>query len=82
MIVKTLVLSTSHISLKTSEFLEASRWADNVEYGWLIPVIAGEELVMPEDIEAVLKFANDSDCVYVILDRDADCVGGLPQYGW
>jgi len=37
---------------------------------------------MPEDIEKVLKYAKDSDCVYVLLDRDADCVDGLPQYEW
>lgn len=61
------------------------------EYGWLIPIVADElqegekfnhESETPEDLAAVLRFAIEHDCTWVMFDRDAEVVESLPKYDW
>ncbi len=36
----------------------------------------------PDDLRAVLTFAHDVGCTWVMLDQDGDGVEGLPTYNW
>lgn len=57
-------------------------------YGWFIPIIDKSELIdtgfrvegIPQDVQDVLKFAHQNGCTWLMFDRDADQVEGLPVY--
>lgn len=78
------VLSTSHISEKTADWLGRHReWVASYLDGWWI-FVGHESRVgeMPDDLRAVLAWAEEHDCNWVRLDSGGDCVEGLPTYDW
>lgn len=90
MIEKILVCSTSNIKESTSNWLkEQVVTSENMivyekeEYGFFIPVIpscVSEEI--PEDIEKIVRFAIEKECDWIMIDRDAEGIEGLPTYHW
>jgi hypothetical protein len=89
-----LVLSTAHITLKSSERLNswaalppelqpiivASTW-----YGWFISSfeVEGEAAqAVPVEIVAIQCFARSLGCQYILLDCDGDEVADLPTFCW
>lgn len=90
-IMKTLVLSTGHVSKETAEFLDACGVAGNFlivtsvpfgDYGWLVPTCAAEEGGCPADLKVVLEFAARHDCTWVRLDCDGNRIDDLPSWEW
>ncbi|GGG18510.1 DUF5983 family protein [Paenibacillus abyssi] len=93
-IVKTLVLSTGHISKETKEWIDKSDEEpvpltiyEKSIYGWMILVPQDDrdaELLkdVPESLQAVIEYAVRHDCSWVMLDCDANCIPELPQYDW
>jgi hypothetical protein len=91
-----LVLSTAHISESTNDmfdfntddvpqFFPKHPWGSPSEgLGWLIPIVGNEPFphTCPEDLRAIRALAEANGCTWIMLDRDADVVDGLPIYEW
>ncbi|MEJ7933844.1 hypothetical protein WG907_06165 [Sphingobium sp. AN558] len=89
-----LVLSTAHITLKSSERLNS--WAASPPelqpiiiastcYGWFISSfeVEGEAAqAVPVEIVAIQSFARSLGCQYILLDCDGDVVADLPTFSW
>lgn len=89
-----LALSTTHVSWPTT--LKIDEWMmqepcdrpvsiADTHYGWLlctIPSSFGERSEIPADLAAVLTFAQQMGCDYLILDRDACASERLPCFEW
>ena len=89
-----LVLSTSHVSLKTAERLDA--WAAlerslrplavaSTHEGWFvtsreIPEPYRQEV--PQELLEAMRFARHLGCDYLLFDCDADTVDALPVFPW
>lgn len=90
-----LVLSTAHITHRTSLILDGKRPGPKPllypkgEYGWFIPIIdplgydSGEDVrwSLP-DLLAIRQFAQAAGCGWIMLDCDGDTLEGLPTYEW
>lgn len=89
-----LTLSTMHLLWTTT--LEIDRWIEldpsdrpiavaDTHYGWFVAAKVqahdGSSTV-PDDLLAVLRFAQDQGCDYVLFDRDGPFVDGLPAFEW
>lgn len=95
-IVKTLQLSTAHISRETAKWIERCLEEFDVPdliiyekqtYGWFIlvpnPVDSPERLSdVPDDLRRVIEYAIKHECYWVVLDCDADCTSELPEFEW
>ncbi|WCK57340.1 hypothetical protein PP175_29560 (plasmid) [Aneurinibacillus sp. Ricciae_BoGa-3] len=92
-IVKTLELSTAHVSEATTKWIDASIHDSSVlvvydksEFGWFIKVPnfsieQTQELnLVPKDLLGILKMAYDNDCQWVMFDYIANEIEGLPVY--
>lgn len=87
---KTLVLSTSHVTKATAKMLDStpcSEWpavgGPYGTYGWFFYAHDENcEPLMPDDLFAVMTFANANGCDNVLFDCDALEVDGLPTYDW
>ena len=89
-----IALSTSHVSWPTT--LKVDEWMTqepcdrpvsiaDTHYGWLLcsrPSSFGEASEIPADLAAVLAFAEQRGCDYLILDRDAAASDRLPCFEW
>jgi hypothetical protein len=73
---------------------DVSEWMSHLtvyphgDYGWLI-CIAGDiamdeefRQAGPAELLAVIAYADDNGCEWVLLDRDADLIDELPNFDW
>lgn len=84
-------ISTAHLSEADAQRLTAGdtptglRVMDD-EYGFLVAVPpAGDEAHLsrlPTTLHQCLSWAREQDAAFVLFDRDADPVEGLPTYDW
>lgn len=89
-----LILSTAHITVKSSEIL--NRWAAlpaelqsmmvaSTWYGWFLSSfeVEGEAaLAVPAEIAEIQRFARSLGCQYILLDCDGEEVADLPTFSW
>ena len=85
-ILKVLVLSTGHISEKTSNWLTKMGYAED-EYGFWLPCVCfglseAEVAYMPEDLRGIMRLAESKECQYVRLDCDAGYIDDLEKFVW
>jgi hypothetical protein len=89
-IIKMLDATTGHLPEKVCQDLNGYDGviATDREYGWLLwvpedPAGHAEEYgEIPAEVVALQVFARELGCDYVLLDRDADRVDGLPHWEW
>lgn len=80
-------LSTAHLKPETAIALEKSRGypygplVSVFEEGFFVSCLVGSP-AEHADLEAVRQWARERGYGYVLLDRDADEVDGLPTYEW
>ena len=89
-----LVLSTSHVCLRTAERLDAWAALDrslrplavaSTHEGWFV---ASREIPepyrqkVPQELLGAMRFARDLGCSYLLFDCDADTVDALPVFPW
>lgn len=86
-IVKMLVLSTSHITERVSKHFQL--WVpyiiDRADVGHIMPIVTDmpEALAeVPACVAEVVKFAQARGCTWIMFDKDAPAVPGLPIYDW
>jgi hypothetical protein len=92
---KVLVLSTSHVSEETADWLDGAFDPFNLNLGvspvsgghydsagWFVYVPTEMNPKFPDDLEAVIQFARDNGVQHLLFDRDADRIEGLPVYEW
>lgn len=92
-----LEVSTGNITRETAEWLQAECASDcptlivydKIAYGFFIPITDalvdnedGMQDKIPADLMAVLGYAIQHECRWVMFDRDAEGVDGLPHYDW
>jgi hypothetical protein len=84
-----LVLSTAHITQETAEAMEARDLPFTCfanEYGFVVSAKNFETETfkpsIPEDLAKVQEYALANGCTYIMLDRDAPQVDGLPVFDW
>lgn len=80
------VISTGHVSKKTDYLLSTGEIRTYMRgpYGWILYVHPDQDLepgYWPEELAAVADWARKQGFEYVLFDRDADTVEGLPIYG-
>ncbi|AMK23239.1 MULTISPECIES: DUF5983 family protein [Sphingomonadaceae] len=87
-------LSNHHIQPSTGDLLD--EWARlppedrplgvaETGYGWFVltdPIHQDSVEEVPVELTAVLSFARDQGCRYLLLDRDGDEVNGLNHFDW
>ncbi len=89
-IIKMLDATTGHLPQEICQDLNGYDGviATDRTYGWLLWVPedpaehAGETGDVPAEVVALQVFARGLGCDYVLLDRDADRVDGLPHWDW
>jgi hypothetical protein len=80
-----LVASTAHVTVQEAQVL-TERGYSRGEYGWLLCVGLRGISVVPEleaaseGLSGVIRQARARGCRYVLLDRDADPLNGVPTY--
>lgn len=93
-ITKMLTISTAHITKETALLLDIC--TDGVvreisnpvyskgDYGWFIYIGCNDsdDPFIPNDLRKCLKLAENNDCDWLCLDRDAEIVDGLDKYEW
>lgn len=88
-------LPTIHpmLDVSTAHFrVETLNWLSEVpndfivfpkeEYGYFIPIIEEtltDEVDIPDDLRAVIKFAQGQGCTWIMIDRDALFIDELPE---
>lgn len=97
MIEKMLTLSTAHVSEDTAALLEDTLQQtlgtapficfQKDDYGWFVHVPADVSMresldTFPEDLRTCMDHARAEGCTWLMFDRDADLVEGLPAYDW
>lgn len=87
------VVSTSHVTGKTANFLDTTpsrQWpcagGRYSEYGWFFYAHdenqgAGSDAI-PDDLFAVMTWARKQGCDYLLLDCDGNAVDDLPLFDW
>ena len=87
------VISTSHVSDKTAKLLDytkAHQWpcrgGPYREFGWFVYAQpenerAGRDAV-PDDLFAVMQWAQANGFDYILFDCDAEAVDELATYDW
>lgn len=86
---KTLVLSTSHITQATADWLEINThtagtpvWL-NYEHGWILYIDKGDfvdQAAIPPDLLNLLQLGASLNCSWLRLDQDADTYEDLLVY--
>ena len=93
---KMLTLSTAHITENTATLLANNIKKDNPylkniavypkgDYGYFIYIIdeiSENDVRLPADLRACLKYALDLKCSMLCLDRDGDTMSDLKAYNW
>lgn len=79
-----LTLSTSHISLATSEWVSFPGNINGGEmpYGWFLWCFTEPPEDLPDDLRDVFSFARENNCDYVYLDQDGPTIDGLATFEW
>lgn len=85
-----LVLSTAHITERTSEILTSDAIDGLVaypkgEYGFFVyvPEESSEGISdCPKDLMACIEAAKERGCEWLMLERDAETMETLPTYDW
>jgi hypothetical protein len=90
-----LVLSTSHVTEATAQALDAVNTyvgrPDTIplfypkgEVGWIFPLVEDHPWTdaCPEDLKVLRTLAEHIGASWIMLDRDAETVAGLPVYDW
>jgi hypothetical protein len=81
------VASTSHVTPQEGQALTDHNYARG-EYGWFFYVGPRGGSVLPEfdslsqGLSEVVRQARARGCFYVLLDRDANPLNGIPTYDW
>jgi len=82
-----MVTSTAHVTLEEGEALTESGY-DRGVFGWLfyvgqpgVPVLA-DLGTLSTGLNEVIREARVRGCTYVLLDRDASPLDGIPIYDW
>ena len=79
---KMLALSTAHVPGEAE--VDAMKMNvvvyDKPAYGWFIPIV--EQSKPPEWLMPLWRFAKDQGCTWLMLDRDAERIEGLPFWEW
>lgn len=87
------VISTTHLTNETARFLdstESNEWpcvgGPYSEYGYFIHVSGKTNETarkgLPEDLVAIMQWADRESYQYLLLDRDGEQVEELPAYDW
>lgn len=86
-IYKVLVCSTAHVTREEAEILDHHGYARG-EVGWLVWVLKDQDFAVPEiehpspGLKGAIDFARNSGCQYLLFDRDAETLEGVPDYDW
>jgi hypothetical protein len=73
-------LSTAHVPQKTVPWLD--KQTTKMEYGWWVTTAYTQEEDCPTEVRHILELAAKHNCAYVLLDRDAEKIKGLPVFDW
>lgn len=87
------VISTGHVTEETQKLLDGSPAAEwpclggpYGEYGWFFYVHDENSGVeadkIPDDLFALMTWAHQQRCDYLLLDCDGDTIEDLPHYDW
>lgn len=81
------IISTGHVSEETANAIYDGGLGDLMKsvYGWIIWVCPDAEIdpyEWPQDLATVVDWAREQGYMYVMFDRDADTIEGLPIYDW
>lgn len=97
-IAKMLVLSTAHVGETTARQLDGFRaWPVPVfapvvypkgEFGWILPIT--EDMLechttrafLPSELLPIIDLAEVQGCTWLMFDRDAEILPGLPTFEW
>jgi hypothetical protein len=80
--------STGHVSRATADLLdtECNGWpfigGRISETGWFVYAHPEPPEGTPDDLKAVMAYARGNGFDYILFDRDADDVDGLPTFDW
>src|SRR5690606_27474651 len=87
-VVRTLIATTGHVTREEAKVLDEAGYSRG-EYGWLLYVSGIEDLPVIPEIESpseglagAIARARELGCRYLLLDRDADALEGVPVYDW
>lgn len=81
-----LALSTGHVPSHFGSMDRVPRYSKQApgphfeQYGWFVPIVEGEPV--PEELRPLWKFAKEQGCTWLMLDRDAERIEGLPFWEW
>jgi hypothetical protein len=90
-------LSTAHIRKETGDWIDQNHvYHASHEYGWFVWVDEdmcraedgsdilqfGDETVVPADLIACMRFAQQHGCTWFVLDCDVNPIPELPTYEW
>lgn len=84
---KVLLATTGHVTEEERDILNANGYSRG-EYGWLIFINPNadpsvSEIEEPsEGLAGAMRVAKENGCRYLLLDRDAQELEGLPVYEW
>jgi hypothetical protein len=86
---KFLDVSTSNLSELTCATLGSIEGvsADETRYGWLMHASNGaaqyaREHDWPAELLPIVELARSKGCEYILFDRDAEPIEGLPTFDW
>lgn len=85
-----LVLSTGHLTKDTcNSFLPGylgpcfEKANDGDRYGWWVYVVEDDpDNEVPTDLRMCMELARSVNCCWIMFDRDAASVDGLPTFDW
>lgn len=86
-VIQVLDASTAHLTQATRNALDAGCLeavgrlpAMSSEHGWLVSTCVLDNNVIAPDLEGVIALARSKSCSYILFDRDADVIEGLPVF--
>jgi hypothetical protein len=95
-IINVLEASSGNVSLETARKLDDADVDTGMQddmpitymkggFGWWVrvsPELVDTPKKTPADLLAVIDFARSQGCEWIMFDRDADPIPGLPTYDW
>jgi hypothetical protein len=87
---KMLCAATNNVNEHTADMLTINHESVPVtyekgNYGWFVYVPATHDEMpeeCPEELSAILKFAREQGCCWIMFDRDCDPLPGFPEFDW